>query len=398
MGHLTLAAFVFFAADGCMPNNVPEQPNDDLSEVSNQQSENPSAPGSPAPTGTQTPINDAPAPTGPTSTTGPSGPTVDPSTLVTVGAGGDRRYATTDGNVSITGDTQDLAPSNTDWSDGHTDTMIRGLCFGAGRFLAVGGQGDGTFRSSTDGATWTTLVTLDGNQGRPKASWLGGCAYGENRFVAAGGNGARCHSTDGLTWLCPGGYQAFHHRAVAYGGGRFVTVGNSYDTPPDNFTSVSADGTTWTNLPTLGNVSSNRILYVAEHARFYAVFGAVLGQLADGQTSWTAVAGVDASGVSGMTVKDGVVYIIGTRPTQPYDRFLYTSNNGTNWTVQTPTSAVDSMHYDPRSAKFLGHRINYSNPIVPVRKSSSDGVTWTEVTETSAFHAVGLFATGVPAN
>jgi len=295
--------------------------------------------------------------------------------------------------VTIQGNVQDKPPSDPDWSDGHTDTMIRGLCYGEGRFLAVGGQGDATFRSTTNGSTWTTLVTLDGMGGRPKASWFGGCAYGNNRFVAAGGNGARCWSTDGITWACPAGYMAFHHRAIAFGGGRFVTVGNSYATPAMHISGISTDGATWTEIPSLMNRTANDIIYVASHGGFYAPFGDALGFLANGSTSWTAVAGVDSSGTAGMTVKDGTAYLGGTRPASPYTRFLLSSANGTQWNTGTPTSSIDALHYDQKN-HFIALRYQYPSPPIPIRKSSADGITWTEVTETNTLHGVGRFVTG----
>lgn len=85
-----------------------------------------------------------------------------------------------------------------------------------------------------------------------------------------------------ITWQCPGAYQQFHHRAIAYGGGRFVTVGNSYATPATHTSSISTDGSSWTEIPTLMNQQANTILYAPTHQRFYAVFGNTLGELRDG--------------------------------------------------------------------------------------------------------------------
>ncbi len=321
------------------------------------------------------------------------GSTSDAGYLITVGVGGDRRYFTVDGNVTIQGDVQDKSPSDPDWADGHTDAMIRGLCYGAGRFLAVGGQGDATFRSTRDGASWTTLTTLDGMGGRPKASWFGGCAYGGGRFVAAGGNGARCWSANALSWTCPGMSMDFHHRAVAYGGGRFVTVGNSYASPAAHVSSVSSDGVVWTEIPALMNRPANDIIYVASHGRFYAAFGDLLGSLSDGQATWQPVQGVDVSGQAGMTEKNGTLYLGGLRPMPPYTRFLVSSSNGTQWATATPTSSFEGMHYDQRN-HFIALRYQYPSPPTPNRKSSSDAVTWTEVAESNAQHGVGRFVTG----
>ncbi|MER2565020.1 MAG: hypothetical protein ABTQ32_30130 [Myxococcaceae bacterium] len=79
---------------------------------------------------------------------------------------------------------------------------------------------------------------------------------------------------------------------------------NSYASPAGHTSSISTDGTSWSEIPTLMNQQANTILDAPTHQRFYAVFGTMLGELRDGQMQWAQVAGVDTNGLSGITVKN----------------------------------------------------------------------------------------------
>ena len=56
--------------------------------------------------------------------------------------------------------------------------------------------------------------------------------------------------------------------------------------------------------------------------------------------------------------------------------------------IRRRSASVDSIAWDGKN-RFVGYRIQYSTPNVPYRKSSTDGVAWTEVAETSAVTSVG---------
>src|SRR6185295_14802058 len=100
---------------------------------------------------------------------------------------------------------------------GDDNDLFRGVGFGEGRFVAVGGSSVALTRVSTDGVNWADGGTAN--------AWLGGAAFTGSVWIAAGGNGLRVRSTDhGMTWTNPAGYQAIHYRAIAAGPGRAVAV------------------------------------------------------------------------------------------------------------------------------------------------------------------------------
>lgn len=108
-------------------------------------------------------------------------------------------------------------------------TLLRTATFGAGLFVATGHR----IFTSPDGATWTERTN-------PEAQWLGGAAYGVNRFVATGGSGYSLSSLDGTTWFASATLGTESSRSLAFGNGEFMA-----HTDPGNWWS-SPDGTLWT--------------------------------------------------------------------------------------------------------------------------------------------------------
>lgn len=112
---------------------------------------------------------------------------------------------------------------------GDDQFLLRGVGFGAGRFVAAGWK----ILSSPDGKTWT-------EHKNPNNQWLGGVKWGNNRFGAAGGFGYSAYSTDGITWTAAKGRGTEAARSVAFGAGKFMAA-----TDNGNWWS-STDGNTWT--------------------------------------------------------------------------------------------------------------------------------------------------------
>lgn len=138
------------------------------------------------------------------------------------------------------------------WSDpqlGKEGEVYRGLCYGAGRFVAYGSFGGlNLFAATTDGKNWQTA-----SQDAKYSRYIRGLAFGEGRFLALGGdavsvgaaNAFSLHSTDGLTWSAPHESGAkYVLRRAAFGNGRWVGVGDR------GRRSVSTDGgVTWEDVP-----------------------------------------------------------------------------------------------------------------------------------------------------
>jgi hypothetical protein len=117
---------------------------------------------------------------------------------------------------------------------------IRGLCFGKGEFLALGGDpgcvgcSNPFVMFSKDGLTW------DGPHAVPGKHMLRRAAWGADRFVAVGDRGRRAASKDGKEWTDAPETKAIDTLVdVAFGNGVFVGVGLH------GLRARSADGLKW---------------------------------------------------------------------------------------------------------------------------------------------------------
>jgi hypothetical protein len=99
-------------------------------------------------------------------------------------------------------------------------TIIHGVAYGNGMFVAVGNNGK--LATSSNGITWTQRTSgFD-------TSFIYNVAYCNGMFVAVGEDGKLATSPDGITWTQrTSGFDITIIYAVAYGNGMFVAVGNS---------------------------------------------------------------------------------------------------------------------------------------------------------------------------
>jgi hypothetical protein len=143
------------------------------------------------------------------------------------------------------------SPDGLTWSNvmtGKEGEVYRAVCFGGGRFAAVGSYGGSNiFAGTGDGLAWETR-TLDAKYFK----YLRGLGFGRGEFLAIGGDpgsvGASSpllvRSADGVNW---GDYVPFSGknilRRMAFGDGRFVGVGDR------GRRATSTDGLTWVDVP-----------------------------------------------------------------------------------------------------------------------------------------------------
>lgn len=139
----------------------------------------------------------------------------------------------------------------THWSRpvlGKEGEIYRAVCFGNGRWAAVGTYGGwNILATTTDGATWKTLA-----QNLPYGIYIRSIGFARGMFLGLGGDpGAvgdshpfRTQSADGMTWRkredIPGKNIL---RRFAFGKGLFVGVGDR------GRRSASSDGRTWKDSP-----------------------------------------------------------------------------------------------------------------------------------------------------
>ncbi|MBX7211306.1 MAG: PKD domain-containing protein [Verrucomicrobiaceae bacterium] len=209
------------------------------------------------------------------------------------------------------------------WTAGGVSTTADpyDLIAAKGRFVAACYFGEVLF--SWDGATFTNLGGVTGLT-RPHL------AYGNDTFVAAGGDGTNvriCWSRDGRRWFVASPpVVAGEVEGITFGNGKFVAVANHGDV------FVSTDGVTWTSNHVSG---ATELDYVVWDGGMFVVAGI--------QTSGTQI------------------------------RTLWTSATGTSWTMN-PVTRGESIQ-----ALFAnGSRLFYTGWYAGVYYSTDHGANWTE--------------------
>jgi hypothetical protein len=259
------------------------------------------------------------------------------------GAGGEGVFvAVGEGGAILT------SPDGAHWTTQSSPTSLDlfGVAFGAGRFVAVGGNdvsGAGiVLAGSADGSSWT-VEDVSSTLAAPLSS----VRFLDRAFVAVG-NGAEMTSSDGLAWSDPGACAAaiagptVDFFDVAYGAGTYVVVGTHNGTDGsgnltyDGYIATSSDGTNWGALPQTSAYLSG---VTWGGGRFVAVGrgGAIL--TSSDATSWSpvSVAALDASKTPyliSVASADGAYVATGNYVgVSPSTGFLVRSADATSWSV-----------------------------------------------------------------
>jgi hypothetical protein len=199
---------------------------------------------------------------------------------------------------------------------GENDEQYRGVGYGAGIYIAVGGAAAGHIRWTRDGRTWNDVS--DNRQ------WLGGVAYGNGMFVAAGSNGRVIRSVEGMNWTDPSRDLGLHFRAITFGAGRFIAVGDM------GRRSVTTDGLSWT-ITSTGGAGFTSIVYNTD--RFVAVGGnGRTAMTLDGGDTWINDVEHGGGTLRGVTYGNGLFVAVGQGRTM-------TSPDGASWTEHAVTGA-----------------------------------------------------------
>ena len=202
-------------------------------------------------------------------------------------------------------------------------------------------------------------------------------AYGNNRYVAGGSNRI-AYSTNGTTWTTSSGFSNFLVKGITYGGTQFVAVGYYSNGGLINY---SSDGKSWNNVATtsFGTSDINNVAYGG--GRYVAVGEDGKIAYSTNATSWTAVTAstFGESDIYGVTYGNGKFVAVGENGKMAY------STDGTKWTAIDSTTfppayPINGVTYGGASGneKFiavgdsvLGYQIAYS----------TDGETWTKISQ-----------------
>ena len=236
-----------------------------------------------------------------------------------------------------------------------------GVVYGGDKFVALtDGSGAGAY--STDGITWTRVhLSVEGLFGRT-------LTYDGNKYVAVGG-----YSTDGITWTkttmpALGGEYATYNR-TAYGDGKYVAVGRSYDG------AYSTDGITWTKMSMprykdWDNLAYGNGVFVVLGNELFSARGVYIARSTDGIT-WVDVTSPIDGVLQAMVYVNGQFVVLSTTE-------VGRSSDGETWNISQHNLSFIPYVLAYGGGQFIALGGVNSNSWA----YSTDGINWTEATAT----------------
>lgn len=231
-------------------------------------------------------------------------------------------------------------------------------------YYYVGVGNGGLISSSENIFSWTSQTSGTSNN-------LNGVTYGNGTWVAVGDGGEIRTSTDLENWSSTAGISG-NLNDVAFGNNIFVAVGdNGKILRHTNPSAASSGSIAWTNVNTgMGNhlkgiiYGKNLFVFVAESIIYYSSDG----------TTWTSGQG-ETGGIKNHIDYGNGIFVVTGGPK------IHRSSNGILWSDATPSGWTDS------DGTFVG-RVAYGNntwlvspTIGQAYLKSSDGKTWTSVSD-----------------
>ena len=231
------------------------------------------------------------------------------------------------------------------------------MAYGAGVFVAVGGDQNGMVMRSLDGEHWEEDVhptTACPGEGYPSscANWMGGVAYQDGVWLAGGGNGATMRSSDGgKTW------EGLHHgfpekpiRTMSAGGGRFIagTDGGLLFVTRDKGDSWSMKSP-WTGAP------GNAALEAAFGNGTFIAYGT--SEVASERACFVSTDAGDNWEACAASVKQSRTFAHdGEQWVAPVSGGYVTSTDAKTWTMHTATSFPDQLLFERTTETWFGRR------------------------------------------
>jgi hypothetical protein len=104
---------------------------------------------------------------------------------------------------------------------------ISGVAFGNGKWIGIGP--DNTLGWSADGTTWIAAGSVGNDDDKLRRGGFTGVVSGAGRFVVVNNQGRIIYSRDGYNWtqVFSSTFGSTGIRAVAYGDGKFIAVGDN---------------------------------------------------------------------------------------------------------------------------------------------------------------------------
>ena len=206
------------------------------------------------------------------------------------------------------------------------DVTLVDVCYGNGKFVAVGNR---KILYSMDATTWT-LIPDSGSD----YNFAGSVCYGNGKFVAGGTSGKMAYSLDGISWTAVTDSKfnyTSHIYGVHYGNGKFIASGGYGGMV------CSANGVTWTAVTDskFGSSYINNTCY--GNGKFVAVGeGGKIAYSSDG-ISWTAVTDskFGSSYINNICYGNGKFVAVGASGKMAY------SSDGISWTLVSDSGFGD---------------------------------------------------------
>ncbi|MEY4004730.1 MAG: hypothetical protein RLZZ221_826, partial [Verrucomicrobiota bacterium] len=268
-----------------------------------------------------------------------------------------------------------------------TETL-HAVCFGGGKFVAVGGF---VACVSSDGKQWTKSST------GTSTMYAYAAAFGGSRYVAVGSSWSFSsqsystgifYSSDGLAWSTASTVRSERLNSVTYGGGRFVAVGDS------GIIWSSSDGQTWgvTQLiskKTLRGVAWSGTEFLAAGDSGTAIYsrdGANWfdASLSDSNTDASAVSWIKDTDATAVVSRDSGWYVISNwRYSDLSAGVSWSSASLGRWTGVARTYMP--FEYYPSLAPFAAGSSLMTFPSTSATSAASlatslDGVAWSSTT------------------
>lgn len=208
------------------------------------------------------------------------------------------------------------------WYTAHSDSasLLSGLAFGEGLFIATGSGGE--ILSSSNGSEWT-------RRGESVTSVTLSCAvYGNGIFVAAGSGNKAVVSTNGIDWIehDMGGTASWFF-GIDYFNNHFVAVGR------DGVIMTSADGEIWVERASGTNLDLSSVSHSSDKLIAVGKDGLILSS--SNGSSWTKIASGVSHDLAGIHYNYGRFVVVGKTG------LILSSNNAVAWVKNNSRTTKD---------------------------------------------------------